>query len=608
MADTIEEFIAALNFKADTTPLTEAEKKAKEAAEKSSKAWEKFGSTIRNVGAIALGAGGGLLALVERSAASAAKIDDLAKRTGAATRDLQRLGFAAQQSGSSMEVVADALRNLDRALVKGAKDSGPAAEALRALGLTTTELIDLPAEAKFNRIADAIAKVENPALQTKIAMDLFGGAGAELVPVLDEGSAGIKALGDQAEKLGIVLGDDAVKAAADFDDQMGALKGQLAAVGRNIGLEMLPVIQSMIKHWREWGVAVGAFGVALAGLKLVQLPGQIGLAANSMATLAARTAGATTAALALGVALGTALDQALGLSDALAGVNQEQGSRQAAFLGALTEDERTRLEAATARRDRANEQAQGLAGGSAFGDLARADAAAAQREIDAIQAGAAGRQRGSEGLGSSREGVTKFVERGKGEAAIERGLKANERGLEIGKKAFAKSQKKGGAKKKFEEDITAAMFEFDDAHGDELRMLAKRFGLGEIAIDAALKAGAESLTSGSTDFIARNAALGALGSRAGVDLTTKREKDPLLSQIFGDTNVPDVELSSIARGAEPQVLISNITNNFEFSIDQNIAGAGDPVAVGDRSAQAIRDYFQGSLAAATKTAKVNFAR
>ena len=108
--------------------------------------------------------------------------------------------------------------------------------------------------------------------------------------------------------------------------------------------------------------------------------------------------------------------------------------------------------------------------------------------------------------------------------------------------------------------------------------------------------------------MARNAALGRLGSSAGVDLTVKKQTDPLLSQIFGDENVPDVQLSSIARGAEPQVLISNITNNFDFKIDQVIDGAGDPAMVGDLSGRAIRDFFQGSISAATRTAKVNFAR
>ena len=75
-----------------------------------------------------------------------------------------------------------------------------------------------------------------------------------------------------------------------------------------------------------------------------------------------------------------------------------------------------------------------------------------------------------------------------------------------------------------------------------------------------------------------------------------------------DENVPDVELSAIARGAEPQVLISNITNNFDFAIDQQIDGAGDPQEVADRTAQAIRDFSRESVAKATKSAKIPFAR
>lgn len=186
MSDVIAEFIAALKFDVQTKELDEAGKKAKEAAEKSQKAWREFGTTIRNVGLAALGAVGGLIAFAENAAGSAAAIDDVANRTGAARSELQRLAFAAKQSGAAngLQSIEQALKALDVQLVKGAKDTGPAAEALRALGLTTTQLIDLPAEAKFAKIAEAIKGVENPALQTQIALKLFGGAGQELVPLL----------------------------------------------------------------------------------------------------------------------------------------------------------------------------------------------------------------------------------------------------------------------------------------------------------------------------------------------------------------------------------------------------------------------------------------
>lgn len=650
---TLEEFVVSLGFAVDPKQLSDAERAAKASAERVAKAFaqvadqfaglgkgtggmakggalrdafkaigdeaeaaakrsaerlSKISGGLQSLAKWAAGASASMLVLAERSASAAAAIDDIRQRTGASTRDLQRLDFAAEQSGTTIGAVASALRGLDVALVEGAKATGPAHDALRALNLTAAELVDLPAEQKFATIADALARIENPALKTQIALKLFGGTGAELLPLLAQGSSGIRALGDEAERLGLVMSESAIEGAAKFDDELVKVKAQLAAVAREVGFVVMPAVQSGIKHWREWAVAAAAFGVALGGLRLAQLPGQIGLASGSMATLALRTAGATTAALALGVAIGTALDQALGLSDALAGVNQTVGSRGGnAALGDLSSDERAALDDAVARRDAAQEKADsGTARNTPAERIYRNEAAAAQAEIDKIQALGTSRARGRGKLAASRDAVTTTAERITGDRAIARGSEAaalaNKRLTEYAAKARKKG--KGGSKRTGDVAFDAGVFAFDDLHGDEVRRLAERFGVSDVGVDAALKAGADALAQGDTYFVARNAALSRLGSSAGVDLTVKRQRDPLLSQILGDEQVPDIALSSIARGTEPQVLISNITNTFHQDFAMAINGAGDPREVASQTVTAFRELSRAAAEKATKTAKV----
>lgn len=607
MADTIAEFIAAINFKADTRELSEIEKKAKEAAEKSAKAWEKFGSVVKTVGVGALGAAGGLLAFVERSADSAAQIDIMAKRAGIGARELQRLQFAATKAGAGSAELADAFKTLDRQIVEARKGAGPAAEAFRALGLSATSLVDMNAEQRFAVLADSLAKLEDPTLRGKIALDLFGGSGDKLLPMLADGSAGLARVGDEAERLGLVLSNDAVAGAAKFDKELKGAKAELGAFARDIGLSLIPAVRSMIRDFDSWAVAAGGLAVGIAAIKLTQLPGQLGLAASSMSTLALRTGGAVTAALALGVALGTALDNALGLSDAIAGVDQDVGSRGAVLFGALTPAERAELAKAESQRDLHNEQLESFAVRTGpGGHIIRQAAEAEQAKIDSIHARAKGRAEATAknvaNVARDRTTVGRFV----GEGLLAEGQRGVDKATELNKAAAKK--KTGGKKKEFVEDISAGQFEADELFGDDLRRLAERNGVGEIAVDAAIKAAAESLAGGSTELVAKDAALSTLGQRAGKDFGRSKSKDPLLSQIFGDNDVPDIELSAIARGAEPQVLISNITNTFNFDIDQMIDGTGDPGAVADRAAQAFRDFSRDSISAATKTAKVAFAR
>ena len=614
MSDVIAEFVASLTFDVDLDALEDAEDKTKEAAERGAAAWQQVGDAVKKVGQVAAGAATGLFALVEQSAASAAEIDDLAQRANIGTRELQRLSFAAAQAGAGPEQLADAFKTLDRQITEARKGTGPAAEAFRALGLSATALVDLNAEQRFGLIADALQRVDDPARQTKISLDLLGGSADKLRPMLAGGSEGLRQAGDEAERLGLVLGEDAIAAAAAFDDQIGATKAQLLAMGREIGLSLLPVVQTAIREWRDWGQVVIGFGGALAGLKLAGFAQQLTSLGFAAAGAKLGVAGLVLTVGSLSYTLAKAADEAFGLSDALAGVNQQTGGRKASALGELSDSERASLDAAVAARDTAQRQLDegGLALRlSPVGDALRSDAERAQAEIDAINAAGRGRRGAREKLAASRAGVDAFAKRNAEEVAgnvrtLDELGRSTRRGAEDYRKSHAR--KGGGGKAKFSADLTAGMFEFDDAHGDEIRGLADRFGVGEAGVDAALKAGAEAVAAGSTTFVARNAALSRLSGAAGVDLTIKRQTDPLLSQIFGDENVPDVQLSQIARGTDPQVLISNITNHFDFKIEQTIDGAGDPSDVADLSGRAIRDYFQGAIASATNTAKVNFAR
>lgn len=625
MSTVIEDLTIALNFKVEDRELTAAEKKAKESADKIAKAWEGTEAKVRNAGIAIAAVGAALLLTAERAAAAGAAIDDAVKRAGVGAEEYQRLSYALEQSGGTTAGLANSLKFLSKAVVDARTGAGPAAAAFAKLGVKVADLDKATSvEAKFGILADALGKVEDSATKTDLALTIFGKAGGDLIPLLDEGASGIAKLGDEAQKLGIVMSDSAIAKAAEFDDQLGKTKKQIEAVTNEIGLALLPVVSRGVKDWESWAASVAAFGVALGGLKLVQLPGQIGLAANSMATFALRTAGAAAAAGGLAYSLGVALDSALGITDALAGIGKDQSKTRgpAAFLGELTDDERARAaELRTAQENLRDAAANGV--GGADDALERVN-----NELDAINQRGVGRRRTREkkaeearkagnasaaelsrlGLGASNLAQLKDAFGGAGLGADLIGPRVQS---VIGtvantfdftrRKTKDPNAKKG--KKKEVVDTTA----FDALAGDDLRRLAERNGLGETAVKAALTAGATSLQEGATEGVARTAALGRLGSLAGKDFGPSKTKDPLLSAIFGN-DVPDIELSALSRGAEPQVLISTINNNFNFDNKFDINGAGDPADVGNAVAVALRDTFQGALEASTKTAKVNFAR
>lgn len=195
----------------------------------------------------------GLFKLVEGSAASAAAVDDLAKRTGRSARDLQRVGFTFEQAGGSAELLLEAFKSLDVQLEMVARTgTGPAAEAMKALGISIDDLRGKDAEEQLARIADGIAAIEDPGKRTAAAVGLLGGAGQRLVPLLADGGDAIRAMGDEAERLGLVLSDDAIAAGAELDDTLQALQGQIAAVARDVGLALAPAVTELARDLSAW--------------------------------------------------------------------------------------------------------------------------------------------------------------------------------------------------------------------------------------------------------------------------------------------------------------------------------------------------------------------
>lgn len=150
----------------------------------------------------------------------------LADRTGISITALQRLGAIADASGNNVEQIASAVNAMQKRISEGADGT---VEALGQIGLSVAQLKALSPDEQFIAIAKGVQSIKDPAEQTRIAMDLFGKSGAELLPTL---KADVDSLADSTFK----MSEDSVKALDDFGDGFGRLKtsgvnvlGELAA-------------------------------------------------------------------------------------------------------------------------------------------------------------------------------------------------------------------------------------------------------------------------------------------------------------------------------------------------------------------------------------------
>jgi len=117
--------------------------------------------------------------------------------------------------------------------------------ALMRLGINTTTFMASAPDQQFLMIAQAISQIEDPTTRTALAMDIFGRSGASLIPLLAEGSDGIKRMMEEAKRLGITFTDETAARAEAFGDTMDKLKFSFMGVMNQIG----PMVADIMEKW-----------------------------------------------------------------------------------------------------------------------------------------------------------------------------------------------------------------------------------------------------------------------------------------------------------------------------------------------------------------------
>jgi hypothetical protein len=201
---------------------------------------------------------------------------------GISTEQVGRMSAIAESTGLSADTMALAMERLQVGLQKAQSGAGPVAAGLKAIGLSAKDLIGLPIETQMNRIADALSKFADGGNKTAIAMELFGRAGAQMIPTLDKGSKGLADAAAMADRTGTAMDRATTEGLANM--KRGFVELGLSGKGLGITLvsEFEPAINgavSSLTDFVEWlnkavktsptlSFALGAIKAAADGLAI----------------------------------------------------------------------------------------------------------------------------------------------------------------------------------------------------------------------------------------------------------------------------------------------------------------------------------------------------
>jgi len=232
--------------------------------------------------------------------------DELAKmsqRVGVSVERLAGLEHAAGMSGTSLGSVEKALKTVSSGLVDADRGLKGAQENFDALGVSIYDTNGQlkSADAVMIEVADQFALLEDGTQKTALATKVFGKAGLELIPMLNEGSAGLAELVAEGQKYNPVTAESAAQAEI-FNDNMD----RLTAAGKGLGLTFVNSVLPALAAFSQWAVdlsngdtaeyldTVKAAGAGLAVVLVTQvvpafsaLAGPIGLATAALVALIA---------------------------------------------------------------------------------------------------------------------------------------------------------------------------------------------------------------------------------------------------------------------------------------------------------------------------------
>jgi len=172
----------------------------------------------------------------------------LQRYTGDTAEEMSKLRFAAEESGVSAETLALGLGKMSKAAATTAGE-----KKFDAIGISVKDMNGHMKSASdiFTEVAGKLGGMQNGVEKTNAIMQIFGRSGMELAPLLNRGADGIAKFKEEAQKFGLVLGQDNLDAIQKNVMAHRELHAAVEGMQVQLGQFLYPAITSITKAFSE---------------------------------------------------------------------------------------------------------------------------------------------------------------------------------------------------------------------------------------------------------------------------------------------------------------------------------------------------------------------
>lgn len=224
-----------------------------------------LGGTGASAAIAAVGAvGAAMVANAARVATMADEFGKLSQRTGVAVEDLSKLAYAASLNDATLADLEQGLKGLSNKMQEGST-------AFAELGVAVRDGAGnmRPVKDVLFDLANAFQRLPDGAQKAALANKLMEESGVRLIPLLNNGAEGLKAMADEAERFGVVVSEELAQRSAELNDNIVRLKASATGLANELGEALVPALADFTSHLLQsraagegWGSAIwaGLFG------------------------------------------------------------------------------------------------------------------------------------------------------------------------------------------------------------------------------------------------------------------------------------------------------------------------------------------------------------
>lgn len=173
------------------------------------------------------------------------QVDKMSQKLGLSTEAYQKWDYVLNLAGTDIQSMTTGLKTLTNKIDDAKNGSSQAQEMFAKLGISMEDLSNMSREEVFEATIKGFQGMADSTERAALANDLYGRSGQNLTPLFNQTAEQTQEQIELAEKYGMIMSEDAVKASAAFNDSLTTMSMTINGLKNRMMGDFLPSLTAV---------------------------------------------------------------------------------------------------------------------------------------------------------------------------------------------------------------------------------------------------------------------------------------------------------------------------------------------------------------------------